>query len=123
MTRVVPRWRYAVAFGAAHELSENVRAACSPVTEMPYTGVRYYLREDFSGGYGVTDDGELIGLFSLNGGGRALVRDAMANGARRLDCFDGFLTDFYASIGWTEVMREANWTPGGPDVVYMEVTA
>ena len=39
--------------------------------------------------------------------------------ARTLDCFDGFLPDFYAEFGFVEYKREPNWDPKGADVVYM----
>lgn len=66
--------------------------------------------------------GELIGLFATDVWGVWLLRRAMGEGARKLDCFDGFLPAYYAKHGWREVRRESNWTEGGPDVVYMEYT-
>lgn len=81
---------------------------------------RYYLTTDGGSGYGVTDDGELIGVHSLvKGRGDALVSHAIAHGATRLDCFDGYLVTLYRRHGFGVTRREANWTPGGPDVVYM----
>lgn len=64
--------------------------------------------------------GELVGLFATDVWGVWLLHRAMGEGARRLDCFDGFLPAYYAKHGWREVRRESNWTEGGPDVVYME---
>lgn len=66
--------------------------------------------------------GELIGLFATDVWGVWLLHRAMGEGARKLDCFDGFLPGYYAKHGWREVRRESNWTEGGPDVVYMEYT-
>lgn len=64
--------------------------------------------------------GELTGLFScFKGHGKQLVFSALLNGACKLDCFDGYLTSFYSSFGFEEVDRQANWTEGQPDVVYM----
>lgn len=81
---------------------------------------RYYLTEDGQSGYAIRPDGELVLLFSLlKGRGRILVASAVANGATHLDCFDGYLPGLYARHGFTETSREANWTPGEPDVVFM----
>lgn len=71
------------------------------------------------GGYMILN-GHLKSVFSFRKGmGTWLVRQAMNDGAMYLDCFDGFLVDFYKSLGWSTLSRERNWTPGGPDVVYM----
>jgi len=68
--------------------------------------------------------GELAGLFgTARGYGDAIVRTAVAAGARRLDCFDGPLVDLYERNGFREVDRADNWTPGGPDVVWMVLDA
>ncbi|MEO7406548.1 MAG: hypothetical protein ABIZ92_06010 [Vicinamibacterales bacterium] len=42
------------------------------------------------------------------------------SGATHGDHFDGFLTQFDRGLGWKETKREADWTPGGPDAVFME---
>lgn len=84
-------------------------------------GCRYFLTEDHFSGFAIRDDGELVYLHSrAYERGDRLVSAAVALGARRLDCFDGYLVDLYGRHGFIEVAREANWTPGGPDVVYME---
>jgi hypothetical protein len=81
-----------------------------------------YADAEIVGGYAlqVNDDFriELCNLWGPGYGSR-LVADALHNGAEVLDCFDGFLPEFYARHGFVEVTREPNWTPGGPDVVYM----
>lgn len=75
------------------------------------------------GGY-IVLDGELIGLFcTVRGKGDWIMGHVMNDGAVLLDCFDGFLPKFYAKHGWTEFQREANWTAGEPDVVFMSRTA
>ena len=79
-----------------------------------------YLSDDGLSGYVVKASGELVGVFSsVKGRGDALMVSAIANGARRLDCFDGYLPELYARHGFRETDRAENWTPGGPDVVYM----
>jgi hypothetical protein len=74
------------------------------------------------GGYAVQVNSdfrlELCNLWG-SGYGSRLVGDALHNGAEVLDCFDGFLPEFYARHGFVETSREPNWTPGEPDVVYM----
>lgn len=73
-----------------------------------------------TGGFGVLN-GELIGLFAWPGTwGVWLLHRAMGEGATRLNCFDGFLPEYYAKHGWREVRREPNYEAGGPDVIYME---
>lgn len=90
-------------------------------------GMRYYYDaipgeygQTPTGGFIVKADGELVGVFSsLKGRGDVLVIAAQNEGAQHLDCFDGYLTEFYAGHGFVEYDRQPNWTPGGPAVVYM----
>jgi hypothetical protein len=75
---------------------------------------------EFTGGFIVKASGELVGVFSSQPGrGDELVDAALKAGATHLDCFDGYLTEFYARHGFIEYDRSANWTPGEPDVVLM----
>lgn len=111
---------YAVALGDARDESERIKEATTPPLDMPRDAL-YLLSSDRRSGYGVSAEGELIGLFSLvPGRGRAMVDEAIRlDGAQLLDCFDGFLPSYYKQFGFIEYKREANWTEGGPDVVYM----
>jgi outer membrane protein assembly factor BamB len=71
-------------------------------------------------GYAIRPDGELVFVFStVRGMGDTLVADAVRRGANYLDCFDGHLVDLYGRHGFEVDHREANWTPGEPDVVHM----
>ena len=73
-------------------------------------------------GFVISREGDLQQVFNASdekGIGAHLIRHAIDKGARTLDCFDGFLPSYYSRFGFEEVGREANWTPGGPDVVYM----
>lgn len=75
-------------------------------------------------GYALNGD-ELVNLFNnggreTRGAGSWLVVDAIERGARRGDHFDGYLTEFYRTLGFKEDRREKNWTPGGADVVYIK---
>ncbi|GAA0945999.1 hypothetical protein [Actinocorallia libanotica] len=106
--------------GHARNESALIADMTSTPEQMPETAT-YYVSADGRSGFGVAHNGELIGVFSLERGrGEALVSHAVANGARRLDCFDGYLPKLYARHGFWEVARVANWTPGEPDVVFME---
>lgn len=83
-------------------------------------GSIYVLAPDQRSGYCVRPDGEFVLVFSLERGrGDFIVEAAIADGATRLDCFDGYLVDLYSRHGFVETERVANWTPGEPDVVFM----
>lgn len=106
------------AFDVARATSSAVADATSPFTHVPNTA--YVLTADLLSGYAIRPDGELVNVFSLvPGRGDMLVSHAVANGADHLDCFDGYLPTLYARHGFMATHREQNWTPGGPDVVYM----
>ncbi|MEU4984884.1 hypothetical protein [Streptomyces sp. NPDC021969] len=113
---------YTAALDWARHSSERVTEATSAPQEMP-RGARYYLTADFQSGFGVAKDGTLIGLFSLvKGRGTDMVWDAVNHkGATKLDCFDGFLPEYYKQFGFVETERAANWTFGEPDVVFMSL--
>jgi hypothetical protein len=110
---------YRLALAAARASDSRIAEVTTKPEDMPRTA-RYCLSADFRSGFGVSADGELIGLFStVKGRGADLIGAAVANGADKLDCFDGFLPSLYARFGFVETAREPNWTPGGPDVVFM----
>lgn len=117
-TRTTPdAFAHAVAF--AMTVSPRVDEYLSHGTD--YSQHACFLSPDGLAGFAISPRGDLQSVFNIGGPGvgRALVEDAAYFGATTLDCFDGFLPPFYASMGWHEIRREANWTPGGPDVVYM----
>ncbi|AFU62052.1 hypothetical protein phiHau3_74 [Streptomyces phage phiHau3] len=114
------RW-YRFWLADARAESPRIADATSTPDEMP-DDARYYLTRDGQSGFGVAADGTLIGLFSrVKGRGASLVQAAIDRGAVSLDCFDGFLPGYYAGFGFQETERVANWTPGGPDVVFMSL--
>jgi len=107
-------------FLAAREDSALIREATSEF--LPERGTSYYLWSDgFDyAGFAIRSDGELVYVFStVRGRGDAIVSAAIALGATYLDCFDGHLTGLYGRHGFETVATVENWTPGGPDVVYM----
>jgi hypothetical protein len=114
---------FAAALNSARSQSELIRNATSDPSEMP-SSYAFYLSEDGLSGLGVAGDGTLVGVFSLiKGRGEDMIWEAVLHfGADRLDCFDGFLPEYYKRFGFAEYERVANWTPGEPDVVFMRLT-
>lgn len=85
---------------------------------------RTFLAADGRAGVAVTPTAELVNLFNgsdIKGLGHDLVETALSVGAHHLNAFDGPLTGFYERHGFRVVRREANWSPGRPDVVFMEI--
>jgi hypothetical protein len=114
----VPHSTFSRYIGIARKWSEAIRYATSDTFD---PDGRYFLSGDGMCGYGIVN-GELVGVHSrIHGHGADIMRSAIKNGATHLDCFDGFLPEFYARFGFTETRREANWSENGPDVVYMAV--
>lgn len=74
--------------------------------------VQLYLHSSGQAGYGISPSGELVSVFSLPGAhlGDEIVTDAIARGARWLNCFDGYLPTLYGRFGFKETDR-ASWNP------------
>jgi hypothetical protein len=121
--REVNAQTFALFFNASRAVSPAIAESCS---EFEHGGEsveqRFFLSPSNRSGYSVKGDGELVLLHSLDRGkGDALVVDAVKNGARFLDCFDGYLPTLYGRHGFIEWHREANWDADGPDVVFMKL--
>lgn len=102
--------------------SPNVAASCTDYRDPASFAAIVDTRLDLgvNAGYVIAPGGELVGLYSSQRGhGDDLVSDAIANGAVHLDCFDGYLVTLYQRHGFERVTSLPNWTPDGPDVVYM----
>ncbi|WJN63012.1 hypothetical protein [Streptomyces phage phiScoe25] len=114
---------FAAALSSARSQSSLIADATSDPSEFP-SSYAFYLSEDGLSGLGVAGDGTLVGVFSLvKGRGEDMIWEAILHyGADRLDCFDGFLPDYYKRFGFAEYERVANWTAGEPDVVFMRLT-
>lgn len=98
-------------------------------------GARCYLSETRNSGFAIKPDGDVISVFSRPGGkeGKWAVWAAIANGGKKLDCFDGFLAkEFYPAFGFKEYDRwkwDDRYAPEGwdyerngrPDVVLMRL--
>lgn len=118
---IVSEEEFAAYFDAARSASGLVSDATSPyeADTDPNASV-YRLTLDGRSGYAIRD-GYLTMVFSLvRGRGDSIVAKAVKDGAWHLDCFDGYLTELYTRHGFHVYKREANWTAGGPDVVFME---
>ena len=112
-------WQFKAALAEARAARSVILRMTTPPAELP-SEARYFLTDDGLSGFGITDSGELVGLFSVpKGRGDWLLQGATLLGATHLDCFDGYLPAFYERYGFREVRREPNWAPGEPDVVYM----
>jgi len=99
---------------------ERIKEATTPAHEIKDEDQSCYVSRDVLSGFMVSETGELTSLYSLKAGrGDDMVYQAMRRGACHLDCFDGFLVDFYKRHGFVITARQANWTAGEPDVVYM----
>ncbi|MGW5130865.1 hypothetical protein [Streptomyces sp. NPDC004135] len=118
----VHRTLYTGALRQARRISDRIADATSKPDEMPQDA-RYFITADFRSGFGIDAEGTFIGLFSLEKGrGTELVKAALREGATKLDCFDGFLPEYYKHFGFVETERVPNWTPGEPDVVFMALS-
>jgi hypothetical protein len=82
-----------------------------------------YLAEDVRFGFCVNQKTqELSNVFSIEKkrGKEILAFATNSYNQLRLNCFDGYLKEFYTKFGFTEVKRVANYISGGPDVVFLE---
>lgn len=97
-----------------------------------FGGFLCVLSEDGYLGFSVGSDGEISNVFNVGrrGIGGEAVNAAIECGGYHLNCFDGFLPDYYKQFGFEETGRvkfdrnlaPAEWSYakyGQPDVVYM----
>ena len=98
-----------------------IKQATTPWNEIDLSSNFYIAGYPAFMGYAISENGELTSVFScIKGKGDTIMQDAIQNGAKHLDCFDGYLPSFYQRHGFKEVRRELNWTAGQPDIIYME---
>ena len=124
----------AAALQAAYR--ENPRAwNLTPHSAEDLKGSRVFLSHGGKAGFVITADGGLQNVFNNSGTkglGAVGVKRAIAEGARNLDAYDGFLTPFYEKLGFRETGRvkfDPKYAPPNlpkeiaarkPDVVFME---
>ena len=122
MYKQVTAKQFKISFLIAINKNIKIKEYCHVYLLRDYKKMKCYLSHDRKSGYCIKDDSEIVCLFSLiKGRGKQLLNCAINCGGAKLDCFDGYLTDFYKSSGFKEVRREANWNSYGPDVIYMEL--
>ncbi len=105
------------------------------VDEYEEKGAVAFLSETHKSGYVLTDENDLISVFSLPGAreGKAAIQDAVSRGALTLDCFEGYLPEFYEKFGFVEIDRltwDDHYAPetwdydrfGRPDIIFMTRT-
>lgn len=117
-------------------LPDELKPYVMSYTEEEYKekGVRLFLSKSKKSGYGIDKDGDLISVFSLPGAkeGKKAIINACKNGAKKLDCFDGKLPNFYKEFGFQEYDRQKwddQYAPNGwdykergrPDIVLMSL--
>ena len=103
------------------------------IAEIIKDGGTVKLSNDGTSGYILTKDGDLQNVFN-NGGppgaGKSAIVDAIANGAKTLDCYEGFLPHLYSSFGFVAYQAEMfddKYAPADydfermkrPDVIFM----
>lgn len=122
-SQAVTAAEFATAFANALTTTKHPSALGTDATNPAnLTNHHCYLTPDRAAGYTINPAGDLQSVFNtspIKGLGATLITEAIIRGAVTLDCFDGFLPGFYARHGFIETRREANWVPGGPDVIYM----
>jgi len=87
-----------------------------------YSKMKTFLSADKKSGMAIKPDGDIVSAFSKVRGQNRLddiMETASKEGGSKLDAFDGKLPELYRKKGFKEVRREPNWTPGEPDVVFM----
>ena len=67
-------------------------------------GAELFISPNGQSGYAIDPEGDLISVFSKPGSGAGveLMKTAIKNGARKLDCIGPYLPQFYARFGFTE---------------------
>lgn len=114
---------FIIARVAAEAVRPMIKESLCPVSELS-SDAYFYLHADEKSGFALVPNKDfgydLVSVFScVKGRGDAMLDAAQNLGANTLDCFDGYLTAFYAFRGWVEYAREANWNGSNhPDVVF-----
>jgi hypothetical protein len=105
------------AFSAALDRARNADAkngwAVSPqnADDLAEYGTKTYLSPRANSGFGVTPDGDIVGVFANKTEGapkgvtKSLMPQAVAAGGTKLDCYGDKLVDIYANYGFIPVAR------------------
>ncbi len=96
----------------------------TPHTPQEIANFKLFMNHEGTVGAAVSPEGDIQSVFNnsgVKGAGGAAIAHAKAVGGQKLDAFDGKLPSIYKAHGFVEDRREKNYTPGGPDVVYMKL--
>jgi hypothetical protein len=110
-------------FLAARNLSQR-KEYFTPHTPEEIADFKLFMNHDGTVGAAVAPDGDIQSVFNnsgVKGAGAAAIEVAKKLGGKKLDAFDGKLPSIYSKHGFVEEHREKNYSPGGPDVVYMKL--
>lgn len=132
------------AFSAALDESRAANAqngwAVTPKSaqEIAENGVRVYMNDSESTGYGIAPDGDIEAVFANKSKGAprhalaSVMPQAIANGGTKLDCYGLGLVRLYSRYGFVPVARvqfnaeyaNEGWAPdkGAPDIYFMMAT-
>lgn len=86
-----------------------------------------FINEYGTAGFAITRGWELVGVWSVERGtGDELIQMVIRLHINykkpiKLDCFDGYLTEFYKNHGFKEYNRIKNFTKYAPDIVFMKL--
>ena len=124
----------------AKELDPKGMASVDLHSPKKYKNMKMFLSENEDCGFVIKPDGDLISVFSYSKGtgrNKSLMPLAIAQGAKKLDCYDTYLPKLYENFGfkavkrdkWNEKHKPKDWDKeffkkynnGEPDVVYMEL--
>ena len=115
-------------------------------TAQEYSNARLFLTEDGQAGFAITNDGDIVSVFNATSSSHTrasygLMQLAVEQGGTKLDAFDTYLPDLYATVGfrpvsripWDDAQAPKGWdkkkmaefkstftgNPGEPDLVLM----
>lgn len=126
------------AFRSANKMNDKASAQVYEYPEEDYKNMRLFVAENGLSGFALKEDGDIVSVFSREKRGSAGALElAIAQGGKKLDCFDTFLPKIYKEHGlveykrdkWAEEYKPEKWDKeyfkqynnGEPDVVYMKV--
>lgn len=78
-------------------------AFLSDYSDDEFSKFKLYLIDGHNAGFALKSDGDIVSVHNnskLKGLGKFLILNAIKLGGKKLDHFDGFLTNFYSSLGF-----------------------
>ena len=125
-------------FKSANEANKKASAQVYQYPDEDYKKMRLFVAENGKSGFALKEDGDIVSVFSQEKRATGCMLElAIAQGGKKLDCFDTFLPKIYKKHGleeykrdkWAEEYKPESWDKeyfkeynnGEPDVVYMKV--